>query len=109
MSYAAEHVITALRAAREARQLSQRELSARTGLPQSHISKIENGTVNITLPSLVELARALELEIMLVPRKLVPAVQSIMRTGADAHLAHRATERPSRPRPAYALDEDDDA
>ncbi|MEM8937654.1 MAG: helix-turn-helix transcriptional regulator, partial [Pseudomonadota bacterium] len=32
-----------VKAAREAKQLSQRELSARTGIPQSHISKIENG------------------------------------------------------------------
>lgn len=82
MSYAIEEIADTLRTAREARGLSQRELSARSGVPQGHISKIENGTVNLTLSSLVELARALELELTLVPRKSLPAVQAIVRSAA---------------------------
>lgn len=76
------HITSELRKAREIRLLSQRDLSARTGLPQAQISKIESGSVSPTLASLTELARALELEVMLVPRKFVPAVQTITR-GAD--------------------------
>jgi transcriptional regulator with XRE-family HTH domain len=57
MGYATEDVIAALRTAREAKGLSQRALSARTGVPQSHISKIETGGTDIRLSSLVELAR----------------------------------------------------
>ena len=83
MSYAIEEIADNLRAAREARGLSQRELSARSGVPQGHISKIENGTVNLRLSSLVELARALDLELTLVPRKSLPAVQTIVRSATS--------------------------
>jgi transcriptional regulator with XRE-family HTH domain len=77
-----EQIFEALKAAREARGLSQRALAERVGLPQSHISKIERGGVDIQLSSLTELARALELELKLVPRKAVPAVESIIRQTA---------------------------
>src|SRR5476649_2893993 len=70
MSYAGEHIIAALKAAREELNLSQRAMSAKTGVPQSHISKIENGAVDIQLSSLIELARVLGLELTLVPRRL---------------------------------------
>ncbi|MBM3952039.1 MAG: helix-turn-helix transcriptional regulator [Rhodospirillales bacterium] len=78
MSYALEEVARILKAARHARGLSQRALSAKTGLTQAHISKIENAGVDITLSNLIELARALDLEVTLVPSKTVPAVQSII-------------------------------
>lgn len=82
MSYANEEIIEALKSAREAKGLSQRALSARTGVPQSHISKIESGNADIRLSSLIELARALELDLKLVPRKAVPAVDSVVRSTA---------------------------
>ena len=84
MSYAIEHIGRALRDAREARGLSQRALSAKAGVPQSHISKIENGAVDLRVSSLVELARALDLELVLVPRKATPAVQSIARSSGPS-------------------------
>ncbi|MFX8320164.1 helix-turn-helix transcriptional regulator, partial [Acinetobacter baumannii] len=59
MSHGNGEIIEVLRAARQAKQLSQRELSAKAGVPQSHISKIENGGSDIRLSSLIELARAL--------------------------------------------------
>ncbi len=82
MPYTQEKVANALKAAREARALSQRALGEKVGLPQSHVSKIEGGTVDLKLSSLIELARALDLDVVLVPRKLVPAVQSIVRSAA---------------------------
>lgn len=82
MSYAIEEIAETLRSAREERGLSQRELSARSGVPQGHISKIENGTVDLRLSSLVELARALDLELTLVPRKALPTVQTIVRSAS---------------------------
>lgn len=69
----------ALAAARSRAGLSQRELGARVGLAQSHVSKIEHAVVDPQLSSLVELSRALELELMLVPRQLVPAVRALVR------------------------------
>lgn len=78
MAYKTEHLIRQLRAAREAQKMSQRELSARSGLTQSHISQIERGTMEPGLGSLVDVARALDLEIVLAPKKLMPAIRNIL-------------------------------
>ncbi len=83
MHYSNEAIIAALKAARETSGISQRDLSAKAGVPQSHISKIESGGTDIRLSSLIELARALDLELTLVPRKLVPAVEGILRTSTS--------------------------
>ena len=69
-----------IKAAREAKGLSQRALAKLAGLPQSHISKIENAGVDLRVSSLAEIARALDLELTLVPRKTVPVVKSIVRS-----------------------------
>jgi len=81
--YSTAHIARTLRAAREAKGLSQRELSQRAGVPQPHISKIENDAVDLRLSSLAAIANALDLELALIPRKAVAAVQSITR-GANA-------------------------
>ena len=84
MTYATEHIAPTLRSARETQGLSQRALSAMAGVPQSHISKIENGTVDLRVSSLVQLARVLDLELILVPRKAVSAVQAVARSRAES-------------------------
>ena len=86
MTYAGEHIVSAIKTARKAKGLSQRDLSARAHVPQSHISRIESGAVDLKLSSLIELARVLDLEVMLAPRKLVPAVQSVVRSGEASAL-----------------------
>ena len=94
MSYAIEHIAESLKAARERKGISQRALSAKAGVPQSHISKIENGAVDLRLSSLVELARVLDLELTLVPRKKLPAVRAIIRGDdgrRDVQSARKAT------------------
>jgi transcriptional regulator with XRE-family HTH domain len=78
MTYATEHIASTLKNARRAKGLTQRGLGKSAAVPQSHVSKIENGAVDLRVSSLVELARVLDLELMLVPRKSVPAVQSII-------------------------------
>jgi len=80
MSYATEQIAETLRKAREQKGLSQRALSARAGVPQSHISKIENNAVDLRISSLTAIAHALDLELALVPRKAVPAVKSVTRS-----------------------------
>ncbi|WP_076446302.1 helix-turn-helix domain-containing protein [Roseivivax lentus] len=79
MSYNTETIAASLREARTAKGLSQRVLSAMTGVPQAQISRIEAGTVDPRTTSLVALAHALDMELALVPRKAVPAVRSISR------------------------------
>lgn len=112
---AIEHIAAQLKAARLAKEISQTALGERAGLPQSHISKAENGAVDLTTSNLIELARALDLEVMLVPRGLVPAVSSLIRSHGRASLQGRAVVRTTATgtlsdaaaRPAYSLDEDD--
>lgn len=119
MNYGFEHFSDRLRKARITKNLSQRDLSTLTGVPQSHISKIESNQVDLRLSTLIAIANALDLEVALVPRKAMPAVQSISRqaiteaakkmTMLRNQLVH--TPSPQDPlaeaRPAYTLDEDD--
>lgn len=103
MSYTIEHIARALRKARKAKGLSQRELGKKAGVPQGHISKIENGAVDLRVSSLVALARTLDLELALVPRKVVPALKSLVRSSAAYALRERRA-----PQPLYNLDEEGD-
>ena len=105
MNYAAEHIARELRKAREEKGLSQRELGRKAGVPQGHISKIENCAVDLRVSSLVALARALDLELALVPRKSLPAVKSLVRGSfADAFPDIKLQV----PQPLYSLDEEGD-
>jgi len=77
--YAIEDIATALANARKGKGLTQKELGELVGWPQSHVSKFEKGDNDIRLSGLIEFARALDLEVTLVPKKSVPAVQSVVR------------------------------
>jgi transcriptional regulator with XRE-family HTH domain len=69
----------ALAAARRRAGLNQKELAARIGADQSYVSKVERGAVDLQASTLIEFARAQDLELMLIPRQLVPAVQALQR------------------------------
>lgn len=84
MNHAIAHIAEKLKVARQAKGLSQRKLSQLAGVPQSHISKIESGVVDLRLSSLIELSRVLELELTLVPRNALPAINSIVRSSERA-------------------------
>ncbi|QBX37847.1 XRE family transcriptional regulator [Brevundimonas sp. S30B] len=77
-----------LRAARAAKGWSQRELGGRAGLPQAQISKIETAEVDPQVSTLLELARSLDLDLRLVPRVALTAVEATVK---DA--VRRAGER----------------
>lgn len=83
MSYETQQIADRLRETRTAKNLSQRELSKLAGVPQAQISRIEANAVDLRLSSLMAIAHALDLEVALVPRKAVPAVQSITRQTTD--------------------------
>jgi transcriptional regulator with XRE-family HTH domain len=83
MRYETQEIADRLREAREAKQLSQRELSRLAGVPQAQISRIESNNVDLRLSSLVAITSALDLEIALVPRKAMPAIKSITRQTTD--------------------------
>lgn len=66
---------------RTKRGWSQAELGKRSGLPQMHISGIESGKIVPRFDTLLDLVRILGHDLLLVPRALVPATQSLMREG----------------------------
>jgi transcriptional regulator with XRE-family HTH domain len=79
VGYKSEDLIREIRDRRTDAGISQRALAKRSGLTQAHISQIETGTLEPGLSSFIDVARALDLEIMLVPKKFLPAVQGILR------------------------------
>lgn len=90
-----------LRQAREDRGLSQRALSEKTGLTQAMISKIESGAVDPRLSTLTTLARAVGLELALVP-PFARSALSAMIGGAHGPAALTTEDQ----RPAYSLDDE---
>jgi transcriptional regulator with XRE-family HTH domain len=87
-----------IKRARAKRGWGQRQLGAVVGLPQPHISAIESGEIVPRFDTLLDLLRVLDLDLLLVPRPLVPAVQSLIR-------AQREPE--SKEKALYAVDEDE--
>lgn len=85
-----------LREARLNRQLSQHELAGKLGWHQRQISDVERAAVDPRLSTIQNVARALDLELMLIPRHLISAVEGLQRSGGD-----------SAKQPMYALGEDD--
>lgn len=106
MNYEVQQITESLRNARLAKGMSQTELHKLTGVPQAQISRIEANSVDLRLSSLIAIANALDLELALVPRKASPAVNSIIR---QATARASVSETQDVTRPAYTLDEDNDA
>lgn len=80
MIYAIQSLIKTLKAQREAKKFSQRELAEKIGVPQSHISKIESGKVNPRLSSFIDMARALNLEVVLIPQEKLLMITTILQS-----------------------------
>lgn len=72
-----------LRDARVAKAWSQRDLSERAGIPQAHISRIESGAVDPKVSTLQDLARVLDLDLVLLPRTALTAVDALVRENAS--------------------------
>ena len=87
-----------IKEARAKRGWGQRELGAAVGLPQPHISAIESGEIVPRFDTLLDIVRVLDLDLLLVPRSLVPAVQSLI---------HAQKEPESAEKSLYAADEDE--
>ena len=78
-----------IRKARTKRGWSQRKLGLQVGLPQPHISAIESGKIVPRFDTLLDMVRVLYLDFLLVPRSLVPAVQSLIRTQRNPESVER--------------------
>jgi HTH-type transcriptional regulator/antitoxin HipB len=73
-----------IRLQRKRRGLSQADLGRRLRMPQSQIARIEKGDSDIRLSTLVEMARALDLEPMLVPKHLISPVRYMIDAPTEA-------------------------
>ncbi len=72
-------VIKALNSARLEKRLKQSELGSKLGLPQSHISKIEQGVTDPRLSTVTDMARVLDQELVLVPRAMLRVIRALVR------------------------------
>src|ERR1022692_1660496 len=82
-----------LKEARINRTWSQRELGSRIGIPQMHVSGIESGKIVPRYDTLLELVRILDRDLLMVPRALVPAVQSLIRDHQRSDQSGESEER----------------
>jgi transcriptional regulator with XRE-family HTH domain len=72
-----------IRQARLQKGWTQRDLSTRSRMPQAQISRFENGEVDPQVSTLVDLARTLDLELQLVPRSAITAVEAAVRSAEE--------------------------
>ncbi len=98
-----EDLRRALKEAREKRGWTQRDLASRLGLTQTHISGIESGKIVPRYDTLLELVRILDRDLLMVPRALVPVVQSLIRDHA------RPDQGEGDERSLYANDADEES
>jgi len=69
-------ISNALKRPREKKGWSQSQLAEAVGLSQAHISDIERNKISPQLDTVIEIARTLELEPLMVHRSLVPIVKA---------------------------------
>lgn len=77
-------VIRSIRGHRDARRLSQQAVANLAALSQPRYSAIELGKIDPRTSTLVDIARALDLELMLVPKEMVPVIESVLVGEPDA-------------------------
>ena len=73
-----QSIIEQLKSFRLANGLKQAELGQKLGLPQSHVSKIEQGVTDPRLSTVLDMARVLDQELVLVPRQLLPQLRALL-------------------------------
>lgn len=106
MSYTLRDIGKAFQAARERSGLTQRAFAEKAATTQARVSRIETGETDARLSTIVQFARNLDLELMLVPRTQVPAVRAIIAQARNA-MEYSVSEEVAEPRPAYRLDDDE--
>ena len=72
------NIIESIKAKRISSGLTQAEFGQKLGLPQSHVSKIEQELTDPRLSTVVEMVRVLDAELILVPRELIGAVLALV-------------------------------
>ena len=84
------------REGRQRAKLTQDQVASRAGLSRVSYRAVETGAAAPRAGTLINIARALGMEMMLIPKEMVPAVQAMLRSGSDDQ-------------PAFAADSDEDS
>ncbi|XSC42881.1 helix-turn-helix domain-containing protein [Bradyrhizobium sp. RDT10] len=71
------------RKARMAGGLSQEQIALRANISRPRYRDIETGAAAARATTLVNVARALGMEMMLIPQAMVPAIQSMLQPATD--------------------------
>ncbi|WP_369726647.1 MULTISPECIES: helix-turn-helix domain-containing protein [unclassified Bradyrhizobium] len=85
-----------LRDARKQAGLTQQQVAQRAGISRPRYRDIEQGDAAARANTLINVARALGMELMLIPQAMVPGVNALLRPSDDED------------RPAFTTDTDDD-
>jgi transcriptional regulator with XRE-family HTH domain len=85
-----------LHQARRQAGLTQEQVAERAGISRPGYREIEHGGTAARATTLINVARALGLELMLIPQAMVPGVQALLRPSDDDD------------RPAFTTEPDDD-
>ena len=76
-------ILSQIKAARLKQGLSQAALGKKLGVPQSHVSKIEQGMSDPRLSTISNMAQMLDQELVLVPRQMLPALRAFLHGEGD--------------------------
>ena len=85
-----------LRTARIKKNLNQAQLGKKIGAAQGYVSNIEAGKIDMRVSNFIEMARVLDLELILVPRRLTPLIKSIIKDDGAI-----------KPKPLWTIDDDE--
>jgi transcriptional regulator with XRE-family HTH domain len=85
-----------LRDARKQAGLTQAQVAERAGISRPRYRDIESGDAAARATTLINVARTLGMELMLIPQAMVPGVHALLRPSEDED------------RPAFTTDTDDD-
>lgn len=72
-------IIKDLTEARKKKCLTQVELASKLGIPQSSVTRVETGKVDVKLSRFVDIAKMLDLEVLLVPKQDVRMVEELLK------------------------------
>lgn len=71
-------LIDTLSQARKAAKVTQADLATQAGLSRMAVQRTETGDVDPRFSTLLEMARALQMELIAVPSDRLPAVQAVL-------------------------------
>jgi len=72
---------TELESARRAAGITQQQLASRAGLSRMTVQRTESQEIDPKLSTVIEMARALGMDVMLVPTALRPDLENFVRSG----------------------------